>query len=247
MKKIFLDKKVQQVNILDERFYTVDNVNFQPSVTTVLGAYPKGYHFEEWLRNNGQNSKSIVNEAATQGSNVHNAIDDYLKGVELSWIDDNGKENFTLLEWQMITRFVQFFQFVDKDNFISEQIMFSERMRLGGTTDLVCTINGERWLIDHKTSNAIHTTHKIQLAVYKEMYEELTGEKIDRYGILWLKANTRTDKDFMQGKGWQIKEFTKDFDKDIRLYKHTRALWDEENPNYKPKNLSYANKLSLIL
>jgi len=244
--KLFLDKKVQQVNILDERFYTIDNKIFYPSVTTVLNAYPKGFAFEEWLRNTGQNSKQIVAEAARQGSVVHNSIDDFVKGSELTWINESGKELYTLLEWQMICRFVEFFKFVDKNQpFEAEQILFSHAHRLGGTTDLVCMIDGERWLIDYKSSNAIHTTNRLQLAVYKAMYEHLHKTKIDRYGVLWLKASTRTDKGFMQGKGWQIKEFTDSYEKDIKLFKATRALWDEENPNYKPKNLSYPNTLSL--
>ena len=244
MKK-FLDKKVQQVNILDERFYTLDNKTFYPSVTTVLSAYPKGYGFEEWLRNNGQNTKTILAEAGEQGSNVHNAIDEYLKGVKLTWINEQGNENYTLLEWQMICRFMEFFAYVDKKDIESEQILFSNHFKLGGTTDLVCTIDGERWMIDYKTSNAMYPTYRLQLAIYKQMYEMITKETIDRYGVLWLKANTRTNKGFMQGKGWQLKEYTDSFEKDLRLFGHTRALWDEENPNYKPKNLQYPNNFEL--
>ena len=249
--KIFLDKKIQQVNVLDERFYTDNSKNelgetiYYPSVTTVLNAYPKGFGFEEWLRNTGQNSKTILKEAGEQGSNVHNAIDDFLKGAELQWIGEGGMEMYTLLEWQMITRFMEFFQNVDKTEFLTEQTLFSHNMRLGGTMDLVCKMGGELWLLDYKTSNSIHKTHQLQLAAYKKMYEELTGDKIDRYGVLWLKAATRTDKPPTQGKGWQIKEFTKTYDHDIKLYHHTRALWDEENPNYKPKNLQYPNKYKL--
>ena len=249
----FLDKKVQQVNVLDERFYTDNtkdkegNVIYYPSVTTVLDVYPKGFAFAEWLRNNGQDSKEIVKEAARQGSVVHNSIDDYIKGSELKWIDENGKENYTLLEWKMLCRFVEFFKFVDKTKpFEAEQTMLSHHHRLGGTTDLVCDIDGETWLIDYKSSNAIHTTNRLQLAVYKAMYEKLSGKKIDRYGVLWLKAQTRTNKGFMQGIGWQIKEFTKYYDRDIKLFKATRTIWDEENPNYKPKNLAFPNVLSLV-
>ena len=111
--------------------------------------------------------------------------------------------------------------------------------------DLVCTINGERWLIDYKTSNALHDTYRMQLAMYKQMYENMSGQKIDRYGVLWLNSKTRTSKPPFQGKGWQLKEYTQDFQKDFDLFNHTRVIWDSINPDYKPKNLSFPNSFKL--
>jgi len=241
----YLDEKTQQANVLDERFYTQDNKIFYPSVTTVLNAYPKGAFFEQWLRDTGNNSKTILREAGEQGTKVHNAIDDFLKGSPVTWIDDNGNAFFTLKEWQMINRFMKFFSVVDNTGFLSESIVFDNKLKLGGTMDLVCKINGETWLIDYKTSNAIHKTYRMQLAMYKQMFENQSKMKIDRYGVLWLNAATRTDKPPMQGKGWQIKEFTKFFEDDFKLFGHTRAIWDEENPDYKPKNLAFPNKFKL--
>jgi len=241
----YLDEKTQQANVLDERFYTQDNKTFYPSVTTVLNAYPKGSFFEQWLRDTGNNSKTILKQAGEQGTNVHNAIDDFLKGVPVRWIDDNGIAHFTLKEWQMINRFMKFFSCIDNVGFLSESIVFDKKLKLGGTMDLVCTIDGERWLIDYKTSNAIHKTYRMQLAMYKQMFENASKQKIDRYGVLWLNAKTRTDKLPFQGKGWQLKEFTEYFKDDFKLFGHTRAIWDEENPNYAPKNLLYPNKFKL--
>lgn len=243
--KTFLDKETQQVNVLDERFYTQDNKIFYPSVTTVLNAYPKGAFFEQWLRDTGNNSHTILKDAGIQGTNVHNAIDDYLKGKPVMLITDDGMEQFTLKEWKMICGFMEFWQGVKSDDFLSEAIVFDNKLKLGGTMDLVCTINGERWLIDHKTSNALHKTYKMQLAMYRQMYENMYEEKIDRYGVLWLNAKTRTHKPPFQGKGWQLKEYTQDFDYDFKLFQHTRMIWDEENPNYAPKNLQFPNKFLL--
>jgi len=243
--KVFLDVETQQVNVLDERFYTQDNKTFYPSVTTVLNAYPKGAYFDQWLRDTGNNSHKILKDAGVQGTNVHNAIDNFLKGSRLELITEAGQELFTLKEWKMINCFMAFFGLIDPDDFLSESIVFDKELRLGGTMDLVCTIDGERWLIDYKTSNALHKTYKMQLALYKQMYENMTGETIDRYGVLWLNANTRTEKPPLQGKGWQIKEYTKDFNYDFKLFTHTRAIWDEENPNYAPKNLQFPNSFLL--
>ncbi len=243
--KTFLDKETQQVNVLDERFYTQDNKQFFPSVTTVLQSYPKGSFFEKWLMDTGRNAEQIKKDAGIQGSNVHNAIDGFLKGSSCTLIDRDGHENFTLNEWKMICRFMRFFECIDKDDFLSESMLFDKQLRLGGTEDLVCTINGERWLIDYKTSNALHETYKMQLAMYRKMHERIHGEKIDRYGVLWLNAKTRTNKPPLQGKGWQIKEYTDSYDHDVKLFEHTRAIWDNVNPNYAPKNLQFPNTFKL--
>lgn len=237
-------KTLDKIQVLDERFYTLDKETYYPSVTTVLNAYPKGYAFNEWLKANGTDADQILREAGEQGSNVHNAIESFLNGNELIWITEDGHELYTLKEWQMICKFMEFFENVDKVNQIEMQV-FSKTHRIGGTLDFVCEINGEVWLIDFKTSNGIYKTYELQLAIYKEVYEEMMNTKIDRYGVLWLNASTRTYKPPMQGKGWQIKEFTDNHEHNLSLYHHTRALWDEENPNYKPKNLEYPNIFKL--
>lgn len=243
--KIFLNEKLKKINVLDERFYTLDNITFYPSVTTVLEVYPKGKHFKDWLKANGFNADTIMNKAATQGSNVHNAIEDILNGSELQWINKDGQEAYTLVEWQMINKYMEFHSQCVNEVVSIESMLFSETLKLGGTGDLVCMINGERWFIDHKTSKNIYKTNEIQLAVYKEMWDEMHPDQpIQRYGVLWLNAATRTNKEF-QGVGWQIKEFTKNHEHNLKLYHHTRSLWDEENPNYKPKNLIYPSLISL--
>lgn len=237
-------KNINKIQVLDERFYTLDKETYYPSVTTVLTAYPKGYQFNEWLKNNGRNADIILKEAGEQGTNVHNAIENFLIGKEIKWFSDNGIENYTLNEWKMITKFMDFYNNL-VENFEAVEIqVFSKKWKVGGTIDFICNINNEKWLIDFKTSNSIYKTYELQLAIYKEVYEEMTSKKIDRYGVLWLNSNTRTKKD-LQGIGWQIKEFTKNHDHNIKLYRCTRKLWDEENPNYKPKNLEFENSYKI--
>jgi len=241
--KVFYNDKLKQINVLDERFYTDDNVRFYPSSTTVLGVYPKGRYFEEWLKSNGFNSEEIVNRAAQTGTKVHDAIDLYLKGIEINWFTEDGKESYSLLEWKMIQKFVDFWTTFKPELISTETSLISHKMKLGGTIDLVCKIDDEIWLIDHKTSNQIHKTHELQLASYSEMWNESNPKfKIERKGILWLKALTRgADKSGkkIQGKGWQLKEFTRPQIEAYKLFRYTRAIWDEENPNYKPRNLTY--------
>lgn len=276
--KIFNDPKNQRIQVLDERFYSRDNENFYPSVTTVLQVYPKGYGYEKWLKENGDDADSILKEAGEQGSKVHDGIDQIIKGEQVMWthqlvdtyqlktiesheqfIRDKEDGNiskylkevqvYSLLEWQMLLRFAEFVTLFNPEFEANEMNMIVEELRLGGTLDIVCMINGERWLIDTKTSNYIHKSHEMQLSAYKKMWDMLNPSMpIDRIGILWLKAQTRgadSKGKAIQGQGWQLKPIGVDADHGWKLFQHTRAIWDEENPNYKPKNLIYPDRIKL--
>lgn len=278
--KTFHNPDNKQINFLDERFYTADGITFYPSVTTVLGVYPKGYGFNKWLKENGEQADDILKEAGEEGSNVHDAIDRLIKGHEVKWThtavntfqietmesierykDDcaNGEQSkylkevqfYNELEWMMILRFVDFVTKFEPVFIANEFNIISDSMQLGGTLDIVCDIAGERWLIDIKTSNYIHKTHELQSAAYAKMFNEKNPDMIiDRVGVLWLKAATRgEDKKgkSIQGAGWQLKEFDRHYEDGYKLFRHVRAIFDEENPNYKPKNLIYPDRVKINL
>lgn len=248
--RIIHDPNSQQINFLDERFYTRDGIKFWPSVTTILEAYPKGRGFTEWLKAMGVNAEETVRRAGEQGTHVHEAIDHYLYGKPLSWVNEEGKPNYTFQEWIMILRFVDFWTTYKPEIIAHEISLVSDTLRIGGTIDLICRINGQIFLIDHKTSNALHTSYELQKAAYAMLWNETQSEDlhIQRAGILHLKAATRgPDKTgkILQGEGWILKEHTRPYKEAYQLFKHTQAIWEEENPNYKPKNLIYPDTVSI--
>ena len=109
-------------------------------------------------------------------------------------------------------------------------------------------IEGKRWLIDIKTSNEIYTTHELQISAYAQLWNEANPtKKIDETGIMWLKSLTRTEgkKGTIQGHGWQLKTFERSYNDAFKIFEHTRIIWDEMNPNYKPKNLTYPDRIKL--
>lgn len=250
--RIFNNNEAKQINVLDDRFYKskIEDV-YYPSVTTVLDAYMKGYGFNEWLKQVGYNADTILQKAGEQGTNVHTMIDHYLSGVKVSWMNEYEQPKYTLTEWQMFNRFIEFWERSKPTITVSEFAIVSDALRIGGTIDFIGEINGEKWLIDWKTSNYIHKTYELQLAAYAIMWNEFNPDyKIDRTGILWLNAATRgEDKKgkSIQGKGWQLKEFDRHYTDAFKLFEHTQAIWEEENPSYKPKNLIYPSEFQLIL
>ena len=190
----------KQITLPDGRYYQ-RNGEYYPSVTYVLSYYPKGKYFEDWLKKVGYASEHIVKKAGEEGTLVHEMIEDYLNGKELNFLE-YGIPMYNPRIWQMFMRFVDFWEEYNPTLIEAEVHLFSDELKIAGTCDMVCEINGELWVIDFKTSNNLQTTYDLQTAVYSKCFEECFGKKIDRSGVLWLKSSKRGPKaKKMQGKG----------------------------------------------
>lgn len=249
--KIFYDETIERVDIADERYYTNDKINYYPSINFVLNDYPKGSQYETWLKDVGHNSQIIIEKAFHLGTTVHNMIEEFLKGNELRWFSDTGKELYTYEQWGMFHKFVDFFKEWNPITLAIEQPMINEELRIGCTLDYICRIGDKTWLIDHKTSKAIHENNWIQLAVNAFCWNHDNPDyKIDNIGIMWLRSATRgRDKQGkkIQGAGWQLKEMPGQMNEYIDTYKHLRHIFDKTHPNQRPKNYNYDNIVSIKL
>lgn len=246
---IFYNNEANIVISEDEHYYESlkEPGVYYPSVTTKLNAYPKGYGFNEWIKSNGFNSEILLERAGNLGKEVHNAIEQFHLTGKLRQVSENlTKELFSWPAWVMINKFMNYNDRFKPDNIVNEFKIVSPKWKTGGTIDEICMLNNERWLIDYKTGNNIYNTHWIQICVYTAMWNELNPKyKIQHTGILHLKANIKTEKDGkIQGKGWQLIEPPKEFEHYINLWKYTSSLWDEENPNARPKRVQYPIEFS---
>jgi len=229
-----ISEDATQITLPDSRYYR-RNGKYYPSVTYVLGYYPKGKFFENWLKQVGFSADYIVKKAAEEGTQVHELAEAYLNGEELNFLDERGRPQYNPDVWQMFLRFVEFWETFKPTLIETEVHIFSDELKVAGTCDLIVRINGELWLLDLKTSNQIQTVYELQTAVYGQCYEECFGKKIDRYGILWLKSSKRgPKKDKMQGKGWEVVESSRTFEENIDIFKTVKRLFDLENPTHSP-------------
>lgn len=224
----------KQVNFLDSRFYR-RNDKYYPSVTSVLNYFPKNQFFHSWLKDVGHNADIIASKAANEGTQVHTAIDRFLNGEEITWIDEYGKANYNLDVWKMILKFADFWNTHKPELISTEYHVFSDVHEYAGTADLIVMINGKRWLLDIKTSNSLHSSYGLQLSAYAIAWNETHNEPIEETGILWLKASTRTEGkgDTIQGKGWQLKSYGNILT-NFTMFKNIYEIYKMENPNFKP-------------
>jgi len=223
----------KQITLPDGRYYR-RNGEYYPSVTYVLSHYPKGKFFEDWLKKVGYSADYIVKKASEEGTQVHEMIEAYLNGEEMKFLE-HGRPMYDPHIWQMFLRFVDFWEEYKPTLIEAEVHLFSDELKIAGTCDMVCEINGELWVVDFKTSNHLQTTYDLQTAIYAKCFEECFGKKVDRTGILWLKSSKRkAAKGKIQGKGWEMYESSRTQEENLDIYRAVRKLFDLENPNHKP-------------
>jgi hypothetical protein len=224
----------KQVNVLDQRFYR-RNGEYYPSVSSILNYFPKNKFFHEWLKDVGHNSEVIAAKASSEGTQVHNAVEEFLNGNEINWIDEQGNAKYSLEVWKMILKFADFWNTHKPELIATEYHLFSDNHKYAGTADLIVKINNQTWLLDIKTSNSLHTAYNLQLAAYAVAWNETHNNLIERTGILWLKAATRGEGkgDSIQGKGWQLKAVD-GIASNMEMFLKIRDIYNLENPESKP-------------
>lgn len=242
------NEDTQQITLLDQRFYKQPSGEYYPSITYVLSYFPKGKFFESYLKDVGHNADIILRKAGEEGTQVHNAIEQIILGKPVFWLDLNHNANYALHVWQMIMKFAEFWETYKPELIALEYHIHSDEGKYAGTVDLICRIKDEVWIIDFKTSAAIQDSYYLQLASYKKAWEEKHDLKIDKTGILWLKASTRgSDKsgESIQGKGWQIKQSKRTFEEDYELFTFCRRFWQIDNPDSVPVINQYPTVIQL--
>lgn len=238
---------LKRIDFCDRRVYQRSENLFYPSVTSILGSLPVDPFFLEWVKDVGHNADLLRNRAAKEGTEVHNAIERLLAGEIIQWQNLKGEAQYNLTVWRMILKFVDFYQTHKPETLGSEMFLYSDKYRYAGTTDYLCKLNGEVWLIDFKTSNHLSKSYDLQLAAYAKALEELKGIHVDKAGVMWLKASTRKPSKtpgVYQGDGWQIKQ-VENLEVDFEAFLDVYKIFKLYNPKVEPYTRSYPTEVSL--
>lgn len=244
-----VDESAGRIQFLDSRFYKAKDGSFVPSVTTILDAYPKGPAFYEWLKKNGEDADNIRDEAGRRGSVVHNLTERFDYGGDIHLMSDAGDPLFQLREWKMFERYVEFRERHAAEIHAVELNMVSAQLGYAGTLDRVMTIDGTTYLMDIKTSGAVHESYWMQQAAYHELLHT-TGTIARLFpdsevpeiklAILWLNANTRTYREgLMQGPGWQFIAQPKPTVDLLNMFDCVHEVWKHSMGALKPNLTSY--------
>lgn len=253
-----MDKKIAKPEIVlkeinDSHYYWVDGV-YMPSVTHILHqAAPTGDGLINFFLNNTpESAEKIKNDAADFGTLIHKTIERLLIGeeIDLKAKLPDGKPAFSERAKKYLMNFHDWFHEYKPTDVRPEQVIASKKYRYAGTLDLVCTISAERakqydpksvgeerWLVDFKTSSAIYYNYELQLAAYKQAWEELYGEPIHRTFVLRLGSKHKV--------GYEFKETKRKVEDFMRVYNTWLDLSGGTIPD-PPTEPKYPDKIKLF-
>ena len=181
--------------------------------TTVLGilAKPALYGWYYKMGKAGENPYAKKDAAANIGTIAHEMIMCHLRGWELdpsNLIPDavSTAENCVLsyYEWEP----------KDLEPILIEEPLIS-KLGYGGTIDLYAKTNGQKWLIDFKTSSGIYQDMAYQVAAYRNLLIE-NGHPVDKTIILNIGKS--------EDDAFQVKTFN-NMDKEFELFKHCLGIY----------------------
>ena len=185
------------------RFYIDSNGKEVPSVTTVLSATSDKSGIDEWKRRVGhEEATRIINESTTIGSNVHNALENYLNGDDWKIQDDGSYVYKTSIS--ILNCFIQ-----NLINDISEIWGLEVGVILdglyAGTADCVGIYNEKESLIDFKTAKKIKPKEWIedyflQCSAYANAHNVMFGTDIKQIVILMADRNQEFKKFVVNGR-----------------------------------------------
>ena len=172
-----------EIKIIDgKRFYVTPDGNAYPSITTILSLQPKP-GLDKWKKTVGEKkAKQISQESARIGTIVHQLCEIYLSNfpIQFDKVEKVIRDTFNRMR----------FLLGNINNIVGTEIpLFSDLLRVAGTTDCIAEYNGELSIIDFKTSRKPKKEEWIddyymQTFAYKLMFEEMTGVEIKQIVIL---------------------------------------------------------------
>jgi len=177
------DFEIPEIKIIDgKRFYVTPDGNSYPSITTVLSLQDKP-GLKKWRDGVGEKeAKRISKESMRIGTAVHQMAEFYLSNYIIKLKNEEKKivDTFNRLR----------FLLGNINNIVGVEIpLFSDLLRVAGTTDCIAEYNGQLSVIDFKTSRKPKKEEWIddyymQTFAYKLMFEEMTGIEIQQIVIL---------------------------------------------------------------
>lgn len=186
-KKIFKRYDYEFENLPSEiingqRFYKTPTGEKYPSVTTVLGSLSKD-GIKQWRARVGTAAADkIVKQASSRGTQLHNVCEQYMLN----------NEKFAEKSMPHIIEMFKSIQpYIDRvDEVYGNEIpLYSHELKTAGRSDLFCSINGQRCILDFKSSSKPKKeewieNYFLQATTYAMMIRELTEIEVPKLVIL---------------------------------------------------------------
>ena len=176
-------KQAELIERDNAHFYQTPTGEIYPSITTILHetmTNGKKESLQNW-KNKEIAADYITQEAATIGTETHKLIENHINEVRQT-------DEVRLLSVAHFNNLIPFLQKIN-DVHGTELRLYSNTMKLAGTSDCIAKYDGELSIIDYKTKRSNQkeewmTDHFIQGTAYSQMFKELTGIEVKQVVIL---------------------------------------------------------------
>lgn len=143
-----------------------------PGTTTVISRFKESGGLIHWawqLGKDGRDYRQERDAAASAGTLAHAMVEAFLRKTE---VDFSGYPADQFVKAS--NAFEQFRRWADMTRLVCDEpevALVSEQYRFGGTMDGI-TVEGQRAILDWKTSNSVYADYLIQVAAYGLLWNE---------------------------------------------------------------------------
>jgi len=191
--------KIREPVLLDREdghWYQTKFDKVYPSISTILSATApehKKNGLAIWKENEPAH-EYITKQAQDIGTQSHKMIEDYLSNNLVM-------DEFDLLPIAHFNNLKPFLENISNVTCI-EQRMYSDKLKVAGTSDLIAEYNGELSIIDYKTKRKPQIDeymyeYYLQTTCYAHMFQEVTGHSINQVVIL-VSSEKNTRQEFIK-------------------------------------------------
>ena len=173
----YRDQFVEIPRLMEDnvRYYKTP-VAAYPSVTSVI-SFINAHKFAEWRKRVGNEEANRKSKhATTRGTKLHRVFEVYLQNG-----DYKSLEEYKVPLIQMMFKAAKSAMDDRLNNIYQQETpMYSDKLCLAGTVDLICEVDGELAIVDFKTSAKEKPEewledYFVQLSAYWAMFSEKTG------------------------------------------------------------------------
>ncbi len=180
----------------DGHWYQTKFDQIYPSISTILSetaSEEKKNGLKTW-KDNEPAHQYITAQAQDIGTQSHKIIENYLS-------NNLSMDEFDLLPIAHFNNLKPYLENIS-DIVSIEQRMYSDTLKVAGTSDLIARYNGELSIIDYKTKRKPQIDeymyeYYLQTTCYSQMFQEVTGEKINQIVIL-VSSEKNTRQEFIK-------------------------------------------------
>jgi hypothetical protein len=193
-----------------------------PGTTTVIGRFKDSGALMHWAFQQGRSGAERLYDAAEKAADIgtlaHAMVEASIKGEAPESVFNGAAAEDCAKATNAFNEYLEWAAQTDVKIIAQEMHLVSEEYRFGGTPDAIGMIGNSLCLLDWKTSNAVYPDHAIQLAAYRQLWNENHPDQ-PLTGASYLLRFSKNYPDFEARKFGDLSEAWE-------IFKHYRAAYD---------------------